>query len=75
MTKISSGKNHPVLQQPASAGSSLYVQTLAVSGNTLYAGGAFSTAGGVQANNIARWNGTNWSVLGSGVSGGGQLGY
>ena len=46
------------------------VTALAVSNNTLYAGGQFSTAGGITANNIAQWNGTNWSALGSGISGG-----
>jgi hypothetical protein len=35
----------------------------------LVAGGSFSTAGGVAANNIARWNGTAWSALGAGLSG------
>jgi hypothetical protein len=28
----------------------------------------FTNAGGVPASNIARWNGSNWSALGSGVS-------
>jgi hypothetical protein len=36
----------------------------------LLAGGHFSTVGGVPANNIARWNGTNWLPFGSGTSGG-----
>ena len=40
------------------------------SGN-LYAGGNFTQAGGVSANNIAKWNGTNWSALGSGIGAGG----
>ena len=35
----------------------------------LYAGGYFTTAGGSAANYIAKWNGTNWSALGSGMSG------
>lgn len=39
-------------------------------GASLYAGGAFSTAGGSSANNIARWNGTGWSPLGSAGSNG-----
>ena len=34
----------------------------------LYAGGNFTTAGGVNTNHIARWDGTVWSSLGSGVS-------
>lgn len=35
----------------------------------LVAGGLFSTAGGVPANCIARWNGSAWSALGSGMTG------
>jgi hypothetical protein len=38
-------------------------------GQALYAGGAFTTAGGVTANRIAKWNGTAWSPLGTGVNG------
>jgi hypothetical protein len=33
-----------------------------------YVGGDFEAVGNVLANNIAKWNGTNWSALGSGVS-------
>jgi hypothetical protein len=47
------------------------VSALAVSGGTLYAGGDFSTAGGVSARNIAQWNGSSWSALGSGIGIGG----
>jgi len=36
----------------------------------LIAGGAFTSAGGVPANNIARWNGAVWSPLGAGLNGG-----
>lgn len=35
----------------------------------IYAAGAFSTAGGLAANNIARWNGTSWSALALGTNG------
>ena len=35
-----------------------------------YAGGTFTTIGGVAASRVARWNGTAWSPLGSGMSGG-----
>ena len=38
------------------------------SGPALYAGGEFLTAGGVPVHGIARWDGTSWSPLGSGVS-------
>jgi hypothetical protein len=36
----------------------------------LYAGGYFTTAGGVPANCIAMWNGSAWSALSLGMSGG-----
>jgi hypothetical protein len=36
----------------------------------LYAGGGFSSAGGVSANNITKWNGSSWRALGSGINGG-----
>jgi hypothetical protein len=45
------------------------VQVLAVLGNTLYAGGGFTVAGGVAANRVARWNGTIWQPLGAGLGG------
>lgn len=38
-------------------------------GPALYAGGSFTSAGGVTANRIARWNGDEWSSLGEGVDG------
>ena len=37
-------------------------------GTALYAGGRFTTAGGAAASYIARWDGSSWSALGSGVS-------
>jgi len=50
------------------------VYALAVSGSDLYVGGQFhyATNAGpstVQVNGIAKWDGSNWSPLGSGVSG------
>ena len=38
-------------------------------GNALYAGGWFNRAGGVAAANIAKWDGTAWTALGSGLDG------
>jgi hypothetical protein len=38
-------------------------------GVDVYAGGTFDSAGGVSANNIAKWNGTTWSALGPGTNG------
>ncbi len=46
------------------------VYALAVAGTDLYAGGYFTMAGGVAAVNIAKWNGSNWTALGSGLDGG-----
>jgi len=40
------------------------------SGAALYAGGTFTTAGGVTVNRIARWSGGAWSALGTGTNGG-----
>jgi len=36
-------------------------------GTDLYVAGSFQTAGGASANNIARWDGTAWHPLGSGL--------
>ncbi|HEX5653756.1 MAG TPA: T9SS type A sorting domain-containing protein [Chitinophagaceae bacterium] len=44
-----------------------YVATLAQHQDQLYAGGFFYNASGVPANNVARWNGSNWSALGNGL--------
>jgi hypothetical protein len=44
-----------------------YVSALAVSGSDLYVGGAFTTAGTNRAMNVAKWDGSAWSALGSGV--------
>src|SRR5436309_3452443 len=46
------------------------VHALAVSGSDVYAGGEFTTAGGSAANCIAKWDGSTWSALGSGMDGG-----
>ncbi len=47
------------------------VFTLAGAGSYLYVGGSFTAAGaGVSANNIARWDGSSWTSLGNGFTGG-----
>ena len=45
------------------------VSELAIDSNdNLYLSGNFSSAGGIAADHIAKWDGNNWSALGSGVS-------
>jgi len=51
-----------------------YVWSLAVSGSNLYVGGGFTVATNIDSttvpvNRIARWDGTRWSPLGSGLDG------
>lgn len=44
------------------------VTALAVNGNDLFAGGAFTKAGNVSAAHVARWDGVSWSALGGGLT-------
>jgi hypothetical protein len=44
------------------------VHALALVGIDLYAGGSFTMAGAAPANYIAKWDGSAWSALGSGVN-------
>jgi hypothetical protein len=46
------------------------VSAFAAFKGALYATGTFTTAGGVAAQNIARWDGQGWSALGTGLGGG-----
>ena len=43
------------------------VDALTVYSGELIAGGTFTTAGGVTSNHVARWNGSTWEALGSGM--------
>jgi hypothetical protein len=40
---------------------------IAIDGSNVFVGGSFTNAGGIAANNIARWDGTRWSALGTGT--------
>jgi hypothetical protein len=53
----------PTVGQP---GLGNLVRTMAVFDGELYVGGAFTSAGGVEAMRIARWNGATWSDVGGG---------
>jgi hypothetical protein len=44
----------------------VYASVVDAAGN-LYIGGNFTVAGDTTANGIAKWNGTNWTALGSGL--------
>ena len=37
-------------------------------GQALYAGGSFTTAGGASVNNIAKWDGSTWNSVGNGLN-------
>jgi hypothetical protein len=45
------------------------VNAILFDGTNLYVGGSFTNASGVGAKNVACWNGTQWSALGSGIPG------
>src|SRR4030042_7072149 len=60
----------PVVNVCSALGSGLnnWAYSLAVDSNgNVYAGGAFTTAGGTAAQHIAKWNGASWSALGTGI--------
>jgi hypothetical protein len=45
------------------------VRSIAIEGSNVYIAGAFSQAGALGVNNIAKWNGSGWAALGSGILG------
>ena len=55
-------------QQELGLSGQINAMTLDRAGN-LYAGGTFATAAGQPVNNVAKWNGTNWTDLGRGLDG------
>ena len=66
------GSEWSALGEGVTGGSPPYpiVETLAVAGTDLYAGGIFTRAGHALASCAAKWDGNAWSALGSGISGG-----
>jgi hypothetical protein len=55
--------------QPLGVGVNDGIFALEVYNGDLYAGGDFTMAGGQSANYIARWDGSQWHALGTGISG------
>jgi hypothetical protein len=54
---------------PSIPGSNGSVSAIAVDGSgSVYIGGEFTRTGGVETNQIAKWNGSVWSALGSGMN-------
>ena len=58
------------LQATSPSSSAVPVSSLLSFNGALYAGGRFFNVGGVNANNVARWNGTMWESLGTGADNG-----
>ncbi len=48
------------------------VRAMAVMNGSLYVGGVFNTAGGITVNCIARWSGSAWFALGTGLAAAGS---
>ena len=55
--------------RPLGTGMNGAVYSLTTFNGALYAGGAFTKAGGTTVNYIAKWNGSAWSSVGSGMNG------
>lgn len=62
------------LSGPADNGMDFDVYALTIFDGNLIAGGHFTTAGGLTANYIAKWNGTSWSPVGDHPSNNGMDG-
>jgi len=62
-----SDANWTSMGNPAGVDGPVFAMVVDGSGN-LYIGGGFTVAGDVPATNIAKWNGSNWSALGSGMN-------
>ncbi len=59
---------YPEAWGPLGSGPSADVYALGQFNGELIVGGNFATAGGVNVNGIARWNGTMWQALGTGMN-------
>lgn len=63
------GNYWAILGGVTGSGSSLSLYAIETTSNRVYVGGVFALAGSIGANNIASWDGSNWSAMESGVQG------
>lgn len=54
----------------APLGSGMNVEVHCLAPGSVYAGGEFTSAGGVAVSKVAKWTGTTWEAVGSSISGG-----
>lgn len=66
-TGIMSDASWSSMPGPSGTNSPIYSLVVDPAGN-LFAAGAFKEIGGVKANNIAKWDGSAWSPLGTGIN-------
>ena len=57
--------NHPIPNKD----SGQYISSIVIKGNSIYVAGYFNRIGGINANGIAKFDGTNWFSLGQGIKG------
>lgn len=63
------GANWSPMSNGLSGATGASVNAIDISNNVVYAGGSFTFAGNLSTPNVAQWDGTNWSALGSGPGG------
>ena len=69
ITMFYSSKTYSQTWSDVGGGMCDWVNASVVYNGELVVGGRFTCAGGVPANYIAKWNGTSWSALGTGMDG------
>jgi hypothetical protein len=60
---------YPICCDYGDGSSYSFVKSMAVYNGALYATGRFDSCGAIATNNIAKWNGTNWTNMNQGING------
>lgn len=68
-TSISNAQPWSTLGNGIDGGNGTWVSSITSFNGNIIAGGAFASAGGVSATNVAMWNGTGWQAMSSGLDG------